>query len=466
MNEYLVLALDGLIYVAAYLLLVGLTGVCARLFYRGHSRAGWMAAVLSVVVVGAAKGFLDSQAGKWLPDLNPYAQLSAGLGATLVVACLVVYWRFATSFLSSAATALVLVLGMYGVSFALPWVSERALPPGMRMAQFIDSAYTRTREAREAAVNFKTVNDGAAAMLAASLHALADLSSKENFEAVKKEFASGVKLYADRKAEWDAMTPEEREANRKAMAEFMAEQGLAADRYSLSALKRASMDDVKNLVAFMKEMKAENAAAQGSSPAPAEHVRPPLESMQILLRNIRGMKFTDEDHEAMATLSKIFFEKGIDSAIANARAELAAEKINPEWAGTLLAAMMETKSGVPVALMVGDESTQALPEPAPAATEPRVAGQPVVRMIALPIKFGYVRVPKGTRDIDEISAAAETIPVTGFLSGGARVRVALGKTSLGLGEIYRVSRGAKTYAFKVEEVTDGQVYVSASFGDE
>lgn len=460
MNEYLVLALDGLIYAASYLVLVGMTGACVRLFYRGHLRGVWMAAALSVLLVAIAKGVLDSRVGVWLPELDPYAQMGVGMGATFVLACVVVFWRSASSIPASAATAFVLVLAMYSVSFALPWVSERVLPPGMRMAQFIDSAYTRTQEARVAAQNFKTVNDGAAALLAVSLHALADLSSKENFEAVKKEFAGGVKFYADRKAEWDAMSPEEREANRKAMAAFMEEQGLAADRYSLSALKNASMDDVKNLVGFMKTMQAENAAANAGA-APVK-VRPPAESMQILLRNIRGMEFTKEDHEAMATLSGIFFEKGIDAAIAEARTDLAMDKLNPQWAGTLLAAMMETKSGIPVALMVNDEGPvvaaapviQAVPEP------------PVVRMMQLPIKFGYVRVPKGTKGVDEISAAAETMPVTGFLAGGSQVRVALGKKSLGLGDVYRVSVGEKTYAFRIEEVTDGQLYVSADLSEE
>ena len=403
--------------------------------------------------MAVAKGLLDSQAGVWFPELDPYAQAGVGLAATLVVAWPIVYWRYATSPASSVATALVLVLAMNGMSFALPWVSERALPPGMRMARFIDSAYTRTREAREASANFKTVNESAGAMMAASLHALADLSSKEEFEALKRQFRDGIKVYADKKAEWDAMSPEERAANRKAMAEFMAEQGLAADPYSLGALKNASAEDVQNLVAFMREMRAETAAADAT--ASARKIRPAGESLQILLRNIRGAEFSKEDHEAMAFFATLLTEKGVDAAIVQARNDLASVKVNPRWAGTFLAAMLETKSGLPVSLLVNE----------PAEPPPEAAPPPVARVLSLPTKFGYVRVPKGIKDVDEISAAAETIPVTGFLSGGSRVRVALGSKSLGLGEIYRVSRGARVYAFRVEEVSDRQLYVSAGFGE-
>lgn len=454
MNDYLILALDGLLYLASYCLLVGLTVLSVRLFYRGHLRAGLPTAALCVFLVAVGKNVLDSRAGAWLPDLDPWAQVAIGAGAGFVLAGLVVWWRYSIPLLSSAGTGLVLILSMYGVSFTLPWVSERVLPPGMRMAQFVDSAYSRTQQAREVAKQFKTVNETAPGVVATALSALADLSSKEEFESLKTQFRSGVKFYSDQKAAMDAMTPEERAAHRKAMAEFMAEQGIANDRYSLAALKHASIEDVQNLVVFMKEMQGGEPAAAAKA-APEKPVRPPAESMQIFLRNVRGMKFSEEDHKAMATLSGVFFEKGIDAAIAETRTDLVTSKLNPEWADTFLAALLETKSGLPMVRLASEPPP---PEPVPAAPAAPVLAE--VRMVSLPTKFGYLRVPKNTKNVAEISAAAETLPVTGFLSGGNQVRVALGKKSLGLGDVYTVNHGAKTYAFRMEEITDGVLHVA------
>lgn len=449
MNDYLILALGGLLYLASFCLLAGLTAVCARLFARGHLRAGLMTAALTVFVVGVGKNLFDARVGAWLPNLGPYAQVATGAAAVFLLAVAMVRWRYALTMPGSAGTALVLVLAMYGASFALPWASERVLPPGMRVAQFVDSAYMRTQEAREAAKSFKTVNESTPGVVATALSALADLSSKEEFDAMKRHFRAGVEHYARQKAEMDAMTPEERAAHRKAMAEFMAEQGLAADRYSLGALKHASAEDVQNLVGFMRGMQAERSAAA------------PAESLQIFLRNIRGVKFTEEDHKAMAQLSGLFFDKGIDAAIAETRTDLVTAKLNPEWANTFLAALLEAKSGLPLVRLAN--------EPAPPEPEP-VVGNPVApaavstvrvpRIVSLPTKFGYLRIARDRKDIDEVSAAAETIPVTGLLSGGNRVRVALGKNSLGLGDVYTVSRGAKTYAFRMEAVSDGVLHVA------
>jgi hypothetical protein len=460
MNEYVVLALDGLLYLAACGLLVILTAVCVRVLYRGHLRASWMTAVTAVFLVAVAKSLVDSSIGRVLPAMDPYPQMAVGAAATFVVAGIVVYWRYASSIPSAMATGVVLVLAMNGLSMGLPIISDRVLPPGNRIANHIDSAYSRTRQARDAARDFKTINESAKVMLASSLHALADLSSKEEFEALKKNFRGGVKFWAERKAEWDAMTPEEREANRRAMAEFMAEQGLSSDRHSLAAIKNASVDDVQNLVAFMKDMQASTPAVAASQP------RPPAESLQILLRNIRGMEFSAEDHEAMATFSKIFFEKGMDAAIAEARTELVTEKIDPEWAGTFLAAMLETKTGLPVTIILNEpEAVAAAAGIAGAASvdgqmAPQPPPPPVVRMVTLPTKFGYVRVPRGTKNIEEITAAAERIPVTGVLVGGERVRVAMGNRSLALGEIYRVNHGAKVFSFRMEEVVGNLIYVA------
>ncbi len=460
MNQYLVLLLDGLLYVAACGLLVVLTALCVRLFYRGHLRASWMTAVVALILIATAKSVVDSQVGTWLPELDPYPQMALGALATFLAAGVVVYWRYTCSITSAMATGLIVVLAMNGLSMGLPRISERLLPPGPRMAEYIDSAYTRTRQAREATRDFKTVNESARTMLAASLHTLADLSSKAEFEALKANFRGGVKFWAERKAEWDAMTPEEREANRRAMAEFMAEQGIAADRHSLAALRNASGDDVQNLVAFMREMRTELPAAPATAVAP----RPAAESLQILLRNIRGHSFTAEDHETMATFARIFVEQGLDAAVAQTRTELVTQQVNPEWAGTFLAAMLEAKSGLPITVILAETGDLAgLPEVAggqgaPAQTAPPVA--PVVRTVSLPTKFGYVRVPRGFKEVDEITAAANTMPVTGFLVGGDRVRVAMGGRSLGIGEVYTVTRGARTFAFRMEEVADGLLHVS------
>ncbi len=468
MNEHMGLILDGLLYVACYLVLVVLTKLGVRVFHRGPQRGTWFTAAFCVFLVAAFKNLLDGRAGAYLPGMDPYAQMGVGAAATIVAGVCIVYWRYSISFLGSAATAVVLVVAMYASSFVLPMVADEVLPEGPRMAQFIDSAYSRTAQAREAAATFKTVNEAAPGVVAVALDALATLSSKEEFESLKTHFRGGVKFYADRKALMDAMTPEERAEYRKAMAEFMAEQGLANDRYSLSALKNASVDDVNNLVAFMKEMSAETRAAASDTKIA---VRPPEESLQIFLRNIQGVSFSEEDHAAMAKFSKLFFAEGADRAIAQVRTELVTQKVNPQWAGTFLAAALESTSGLSVSLMVDDPEVAALVDGADAsasvaAAEPARPAAP--RMLTIPTKFGYLRVSPACKYVGDLTAAAEALPVTGILSAGgdtARVRVAMGRNSVGLGETYKISRGAASYAFRMEEVANGMLYVTGTLLD-
>lgn len=114
MNGYVILALDGLLYLACFALLVGLTEGCARLLSRGHVRAGAMAAVLTVFVVGVGKNLIDGRIGAWLPNVGPYVQLGEGAAAVFLLAVVVVRWRYSLSALGSVGTAVVLVLAIHG----------------------------------------------------------------------------------------------------------------------------------------------------------------------------------------------------------------------------------------------------------------------------------------------------------------------------------------------------------------
>ncbi|MDP4878275.1 MAG: hypothetical protein NWR36_00175, partial [Opitutales bacterium] len=71
------------------------------------------------------------------------------------------------------------------------------------------------------------------------------------------DFASGIEVYKERKRLMESMTDEELAEYRQAMAEFLEEQGLAENRYSLSNLKNAKPEDLANLGSFMRELNGE-----------------------------------------------------------------------------------------------------------------------------------------------------------------------------------------------------------------
>lgn len=453
MNEYVVIALDGLLYVLGTLILALLSLLVARLWRRRAATAGIWTALCSVVLVVLIQQKLPDQLRAFFPTLDPMLGQAICLALGFCAAIAMAYWWFRLTAPQAAVTGAFIALGVLGFSRLVPMVSEKLLPEGPRLKDAIADAEERTRQAREAAKQFKTVNEVAPSVIAVALDSMSTLASKQEFDSIKSQFKEGTKFLAERKALMDAMPPQEREEYRKAMAEFLAEQGIAQDRYSLAALKNAKIEDVHNLVAFMREMNS----TEAPKPATDVPVRPPAESLQIILRNVQGMTFEKTDHEAMATLSNMLFKEGAVPAIAQARKELQGGKVNPAWVGPFLAAALETASGVPAEMALESSDALAAEE---AAKKP--AGPVPVTYLNLSTHYGFLRMPSGTRGLRAMTDAANQIPVTGILAAGAnpdRSRAALGRNSVPIGGFYMVRQGDVTYRFRFDRIQNGQIYV-------
>ena len=143
--------------------------------------------------------------------------------------------------------------------------------------------------------------------VAEAFDALADITEDEEFSMIKRDFARGMEVIAERRAIMQNMTEEERAEYKAEMAAFMAEQGLSENRYSLSALKSVDAEDVANMTAFMEQL-AMDMGGPIDGPLPEKdqsQVRSLSESFTTLIRNISGSELNDDERQAMSPSSTL-----------------------------------------------------------------------------------------------------------------------------------------------------------------
>ncbi len=490
MSEFLVPGIDAAIHLVSFLIMAKFLLIVVKIVSKGDAETKFINAALVIAGLIIIKTVFDARVDAWLPSQTATIRLSALLGITFIGTMLLIFLRFAMPVMDASICAAVIV----GVSVAqtqyVPMLSEKVRPEGMTFAEFTDLAGNKYDEQKQIIEDLKNSEafkamaeaqkDKKPPTIAEAFDAIADLTQEEEFEDIKGEFARGMEFIQARRAIMANMSEEERAEYKADMAAFMAEQGISENRYSLSALKSVDADDVANMTAFMQQLSADMGGGSLDGPLPEKpegEVRSLSESLAAIASNIRGSELSEEDEVAMSRFMDLLQAGGVDTALVEAQAKVVASKGKDPVANTIMAALLETKSEMPIASFISGDAfglkgqknkNSASSDPTSTrAGDTTVAGEPVdapLEFLPVPTKRGMVQVPDDDLLWDPWHSAAKSVPILGFIEtqrdGKTEQQVVLGKRAVSVGETWTFTHRGARYTFRVDGVQEGSAYLS------
>lgn len=320
MNEYLVLALDALLHLASIFLMAVLVSFIVKIFSRAHVDFRLVSGLFIIFMLTVVKMFLERRIAEFLPGVTPDLLFGLMAVSVLITAITLIYWQYAVPLLGSLCSAIVVVGMLFGTAFGVPKLSLHLMPEGQRFAEYAGFASEQTAQLMEQAKNFKKRADDPTIWQKA-LSALTFFTSKDEKENLSRDFASGIEVYKERKRLMDSMTDEELAEYRQAMAEFLEEQGLAENRYSLNNLKNAKPEDLANLGSFMRELNGEFGIDE-TGDIPEESIPSSADSIRQISQNLQNAELSEREQEIFNNLLHIVGTGELEVGLEKARAEL------------------------------------------------------------------------------------------------------------------------------------------------
>jgi hypothetical protein len=311
------------------------------------------------------------------------------------------------------------------------------------------------------------------------LDALATLTEKEERAAMQHDLNRGVTLFSERKAWMDSLSPEEKRAYREEMSAFLVEQGLAGDRYSISAMRESNPTNLVALASFFDELQDETVDHDA-------RIRSIPESLAAIATNLGEGELGENELAVLQHFAELFGANEIDEAMTPARNELKAVQGDSTFLGTVLAAMVQSKSGLPIDQLIAQDgglermdSNHRKSQVLEQVNGVSVAGNSGVSevpdaekelaMVAEPDPFvritthlGVVLVPNNEDEMAEWIAAAQNLELKGYVSLGTEVVVLRNDgTMLRKGEIWSIEYRGFRFNFLIDTIMKDKVSMRA-----
>ncbi|MCF7816482.1 MAG: hypothetical protein K9M54_01270 [Kiritimatiellales bacterium] len=465
--------LDGLIHLVAFFLECFAFYLLLRVISRNRFEHGVWRTIAVVALLALARIYcLPAMLGH-LPAMDGKAGWALPGAVLAVLLFPAIRLLLKTGWLATAIAAVAIVPLVLATNHYARVFSADMMPDGPTFAEYTGLANKTIAEAQ--AKDLKASNVDVATIVRAGLDAVASLTEKQELDAMKTDFARGMELFAERKAWMDSLTPEERQAYREEMSAFMAEQGLAEDRYALSAIQQVNPTNLVLLVSMFAELQADN-------PRREENIRSIPESLASIAGNLTGFTPSDADMAMLRSITALLSSDEGAAAIARARADLQAIAGENGLAGATLAALLQVESGLPVKLLLGDGPVDepVLPEASPVSTNvvPSIvapaqteelqvveASAPAPQtdpFVVVPCDFGSVRIPDNLYGEGRWTAAVQELKIKGFGALGREIVILCEDgTMIRNKDAWSVDYAGNTYRFRVDHVEKNKVMLIA-----
>ncbi len=474
MNQYIVLVLDALLHLGSICLLGFLISIVVKICSRGHVDFRLIGGMFIIFILTILKMFLESRIGGYLPELTPDILFGLLGVILLVVTSVLIYWQYSVSWLAAFVSGILVVALQFGATYGVPKLSLYWMPEGQRFAEYAGFASEQTAQLMEQAKNFKK-REGEPSVWQKTLAALAFFTSHEEKENLSRNFSSGIEVYRERKALMDSMSDEELAEYRRAMAEFLEEQGLSENRYSLSNLKNVQPEDLANLGSFMQEL---NSEFELDAETDAESIPSSAESIRKISENLRNADLSDQDREILDKLLSLVDNEDFETGMEEARAELSELK-KERPVGELLFSKKNktyTSSPVPISepdLVIEPDIVEVSIENEPASSDVDTklkaeATRSVFRdtsdYIPYSIGIGVLSLPPEMHEQQLWVKAADAIPYRAWFVGqGAEAvtKLILEDIVLSPGDDWQFKYEGMAFVFHFDEVSPKGVHISA-----
>lgn len=477
--------LDGLIQLGAFLSACVALFLLLRLIAKNNfeTNFGRMISVVGALVVSRV----------YMMDAGWSENIVAVVAVLFALAFLLILQLLKTPLLVGCIAAMALVPLALFMEHAAKQFSAKVVPEGPTFAEYMGLAQEVIEEDR-IATGFKLpeVDQGDVVRKELGVPAPVTVPDEAVVEAMQADFSRGLELLADRKIWMDGLTSEEKRAYREEMAAFLAEQGIAGDRYSLAAIKEANPTNLMVLASFFSELRNDEEEQE-------ERVRSVPESLAAVAANLSGNPLSEEAAGMLQELTGLFDADEIDRAIGLARNELEESQGENELAGMVLAAMVQAGSGLPVDQLLLDEKDEGMFEletlkelasrhwkrtgqsagelsvswgAGEAAAESNVQETSIVEepgvvekepFLRITTHLGVVLVPNDESEMHEWIAAAQSLRMKGYVSLGDQVVLLRNDGSmLRKGEDWTLAYMGYTYHFRIHTIMKGRVSMRAN----
>jgi hypothetical protein len=458
--------IDGAIHLAAFLVVCGALYGFLLLVARSRFESNFFRTVFVVVTLVTARLYLLQ--ADWTSTAFDGVILFV-LSAVLLVAVL------KTDLIVTIITPFVLVALLLGMEQAAFTISKKLNPDGVTFSEFSGRAQSAIERNRDTA-DHKTSEVDLRDISRRGLDALATLTTKREMDAMKKDFSHGVNLFAERKEWMDSLTPDEKKAYREEMSAFLAEQGLAEDRYSLKAIREANPTNLIVLASLFDDL-------QDDEKEEAERIRSIPESLSIIASNLRSVELNDADLEALQAYGELFAREEIDEAVAKARNDLEESGGKNELAAMALAAMVQSKSGLPLdqlvagrdAALFNTETANSLSGRSTQSMDTGKVRDGAVEMelkpadqskpyVEISCPLGTVRIASDSPDMDDWIVASQALEIRGYASLGSEVALLRQDGTVCVkGDGLPLDYAGLTYHFRVMSVERNRVVLLADY---
>ncbi len=483
--------LDGLIHLGAFLLVCMGLYMFLKLVARDKFETNFFRTIVVVAAFVVGKVYLTNNT-EWAQNIVVQIAVLGG-----VVLLLTLQFLKTGPLVGLLASMLLVAMGIGAERGAVAF-SAKVAPEGPTFAEYMGVAQ-QAIEKNKALEDLKPTDVDVVDVVRKGLDALATLTAEDEMDAMTSDFNHGMSLFAERKAWTDSLTPEEKLAYREEMAAFLAEQGIAEDRYSLAAMKDVNPTNLVALADLFSELGDENVAEE-------ERVRSISESIAQITANLGGFNLTDENKAMLREFAEMVGKDDMKQAVEKARQDLEAVKGDDEFLATALAAMMQTRSDLPMDQMLGEsegegfmslDSLKAMASnhwkkegkdpaaewmsfgppvvveivevvevvddaAAPSAVERKYVPPPPDPFIKITTHLGVVLVPNDDAEMHEWIAAAQSLEIKGYVSLGNEVVILRPDgVMMRKGEIWELARSGYTYHFAIDRIMKNRVSLKA-----
>jgi hypothetical protein len=464
MNQYLVLVLDALLHLSTVFILGILVSIVVKLFSRAHVDFRLVGGLFIVFVLGVFKIYLESHIAGFLPGVTPDILFGLMVLLILIVAIVLIYWQYSVPLLGALLSAIVVVALQITAALGVPKLSLHLMPEGQRFAEYAGLASAHTSQLMEQAKNFE--NKDGPSVLQKALHALAFFTSKDETEALSRDFAAGIEVYKERKALMDSMTEEELADYRQAMAEFLEEQGMAENRYSLSNLKNVQPEDLANMASFMKELNGEFGIEESTDDS---DIPSSADSLRQIAKNLNGAELSDYQKEIFESLLSLVDQEDFEAGLEQARAELHELKKDLPVGALLFSESSALNFDLQDVEMPTVEAAESAlnsvdPEKVESMQKRVYVPRDLTNYIEYQIQYGVLLLPSVETDTQTWIDAAATIPCKAWFIGDGEKTVAkviIEKRGLDLGDVWQCRFKGREFTFHLDDVTEKGIHLSA-----
>lgn len=375
-----------------------------------------------------------------------------------------------------------IVLFSFGGSASAAAVFSKLFDHGISFSRYIGLDMRRESEAGDGG----ELNPQDAAIVEAALVKV--LPRTNRFNLFDSDIGSFQRILAYRREKWAPPIDVDLTEGRQQMAVALAETGVATRRRLLAALPKGNRYRIMltaSVIHGIQEAAPPQQLAMDAVPDLLERLASVFESYT----------FTPHQEELLFRVLELVYLDGVRDAVVCIETAALEGRCQPEFIGTLTAALVQSEANIPLDILLQDSLTRSMLNPSSlkslasnhwkslgmnpdaawaaavakpvkekaavtAAEEaPRVKPNPYVRVTT---PMGVVLVPNQGNVIDEWIAAANQLKVKGFVSLDGEVAVLSTSGEVVLpGQDWSVVLKDYTYAFMIDRVEEGRVSMQA-----